>query len=135
MRTREQVVEAYETITSRYPDFEEYRQGIVQAVAHLARGGNPGIARALEYGPIEQKVEILDQLYHAARSRQLGDIQQVAKAAAQTHVAETQRAKQEAMLASTSSTGQAKPSPADAVAQQWAEIKAPLRDGWLEIPE
>jgi len=134
-RVNEEVAQAYDTMLGRYPDFEEHREGIAQAVAQIARqGGNSGISQTLEHGPLDQKIEILDQLYHAARSRSLGDTEELAKRAAQLHVQETEKAKQEARVASASSSGQAEPSPAEALAKQWDNLQAPLRDGYLVFP-
>jgi hypothetical protein len=130
-RTREEVAAAYNEMVQRYPDFENLRDGLAKEVALLAQGGNPGIANMLENGTHEQRIRILDQLYHAARSRSIKDMDQVARRAAQVHAEETAKAKAGAMVTSATTGGKAGSSSAELLGQQWENLLAPLQDDWL----
>lgn len=134
-RIRDQVAQTYQAITNKYPDFEEFRAEIAEEVGRIAQGGNPHLLNTLQQGSDQQRFAVLENLLMAAKGRKLGEASQIAARAAQIHVEETQRAKAEAQTVSATTTGQADLSPAEQLAEQWKNLRAPLDDGWMVFPD
>lgn len=130
-RVQNEAAHAFATVMQQYPDFDQYRDEMMMMVGEIAQGGNPVFSQVLEHGTFNQRVRVLDDLYHAARSRKAGDFRAASEAAARQSAQESVQAKQEAQLLSASSSHGAQPSPADLLGSQWDELDAPLTDGWL----
>lgn len=130
-RVKEEVQGAVEAVALKYPDFWDHLENVSREVAFLNQGGNLALAQALDNGTHEQRVAILENLYHAARSKSLLSMNEAAQQAARSHVDETLRAKQEAMTVSATTSGGNTESPAERLGKQWDNLQAPLADGWL----
>jgi hypothetical protein len=114
----------YRQVASENPDFEELRPAMVQVVNELADSGYDWITPAIESGDLRQAYSAMTTMVKLARAHEGGNLASAAQAAARQHVAETEAAKREAIVASATSTvaSDDQPrSPADALWDQWAE--------------
>ncbi len=130
------VAQAYATLEKQYPDFEEHRQAMGVAAAELAaRNGESYVDKMLNQGTPESVAEALEYLYLKARDRQGANLAEVSRELAREHVQNTNRAVNEAIVASATTTSgeAAKPSVADRIAESWDKVEAPFRrdeSGW-----
>lgn len=120
------VLRAWATFKQSHPEAEELRHKMFELV-----DGRPGVLSVLTNNDFESKVQVFEDLYDLARARSSATLATAAQAAARSHVEETQRAKEEAIVVSaTASVSEAKPSTAEQIGQQWDALEAPFRDGW-----
>lgn len=122
----------YRHVATANPDFEELRPAMVNVVNELAESGYDWITPALESGDPRQATAALNSLVQLARARESGNLAAAAQNAARQHVAETEAAKREAIVASATSnvaTDDTAKSPADILWDQWGALdRGRLRD-------
>lgn len=125
------VANAYRTVSAEFPDFEDLTPVMNRIVSELAESGYDWITPALESGNPQQAEAAWRQLALSARGLQGENLAEAAREAAREHVAETQRARKDAVVASASTTvAPAVKGFAERVGEQWAEIDKPFSDGW-----
>lgn len=129
------VTNAYKEVAAEYPDFEELAPVMNQIVTEVStNGGYDWISPELDSGDPARAKAAWRQLALSARGLQGENLADAARVAAREHVAETNRAKQDAVVASASTTvTPAALSAAEKIGAQWEEIDAPFRgadSGW-----
>lgn len=126
------VAQAYADLEARYPDFNDHRAAMAEVAAEIAaRNGSSFVDELLEQGTPEKVGEAFEYLYLKSRDRRGDNLSQVSQQLAREHVENTQRARQDALLASSSTTSGAAPKPdiAEAIADSWAKADAPYERG------
>lgn len=126
---------AYQEVEQANPDFAQLQPVMSTVVGELGAAGYDWITPALESGdPVKAKAA-LTTLVEVARARTAGNLADQATEAARQHVAETQRAKADAIVASASTTvtddGQPQ-TPADRIWEAWQRQGVSIEDGWLK---
>lgn len=118
------VATAYQQVQASNPDFDSLQPMMSQIVGEIAESGYDWISPALDSGDPRAATVALSQLVELARARAGGNLQDQARQAAQEHVAATEQAKREAIVASASSTMSESnnTSPGQAVADQWGKF-------------
>lgn len=106
------------------PDFEQLQPTMGQVVEELAVSNYDWISPALESGDPVKAEAALNVVVQLARARASGNLTDQARMAAQEHVAATEQAKREAIVASAStSMSDTEPkSTGQAVADQWSKF-------------
>lgn len=128
---RQHLARAYQEVAQANPDFEDLRPQMAEVVTELESVGYDWITPALESGDQAQARGALHALVKMARAHRTGNLAQAAQEAARQHVAETEAAKRDAIVASATSTVATTEdkSPADALWDQWAQFdRGRLRD-------
>lgn len=125
---------------------EQQLAGLVQAAANA----NPGLtefvtgdqlaavanefpedATTLATGTPDQKARALVKLFQIHRGRVSDNLAVSKEEIARTAAVEAQKVREEAFVASATSTSSGeKPSAAERIAAQWAEARAPIDEGW-----
>lgn len=98
------VAAAYQSVQQANPDFDSLQPVMSQIVGEIAESGYDWISPALDSGDQRAATVALKQLVELARARAGGNLQDQARQAAQEHVAATEQAKREAIVASASSS-------------------------------
>lgn len=117
---------AFAQFARQHPDVEKF----IPAMAQIAEA-NPTMQALIESGSPAQAADTFATLYKLAKYEQ-GDlaaaaVQDTARAVAE----ESQRAREEAFVASASTNTAGKaPSVAERIAAEWDKLDAPMRDGW-----
>lgn len=130
--SQDAVAQAWTQLQQEIPDLDQHRGAITAEAQRIADAtGRNLVTEMMDSGDPAQIRDAIETLYYRARGRGSDTLAEAARSAAREHVAESQRAKAEAVVASASATGEAPPkSVADRIADSWAEIEAPMRDGW-----
>lgn len=125
---------AYQSVASQNADFESLRPTMSQVVGELSQAGYDWITPALESGDPAKAQAALSHLVEISRARSAGNLTEQAREAARAHVEETERAKQEAIVASASTTltdTQEQLTPGQVIWNSWAKDRV-LEEGWLK---
>lgn len=131
-QSQDAIAQAWTQLQAELPDLEQHRGAITAEAQRIAdTTGRNLVTEMLNSGDPGQIRDALETLYYRARGRGSDTLAEAARSAAREHVAESQRAKAEAVVASASATGEAPPkSVADQIADSWVAIEQPMRDGW-----
>lgn len=118
------VASALSRVQAANPDFEQLQPAMGQVVEDLAASGYDWVSPALESGDPVKAEAALSHIVQLARARASGNLQDQARMAAQEHVAATEQAKREAIVASASSSmsEQHEKTVGQAVADQWGKF-------------
>jgi hypothetical protein len=122
------VAAAYQQIQAKYPDFDKFEDAMAEVVETRPLI-KESLTKVLTTGSHEEQVAFLDDLYVLTAGRTSDTLRQAQTEAAQSFAAETQQAKQDAIVVSATATA-AEP----AQAKTWwdvAEADEKRRaDGW-----
>jgi hypothetical protein len=125
------LADAYREIQVTTPDFADIQPFMAEIVGDMAASGYDWVTPALESGDKKKAVAALTSLSALARARASGNLSDQARTAAQEHVAATEQAKREAIVASASTSMPDPPekTTAQKVAASWAQFDiSALRD-------
>ncbi len=122
---------AYSELAAELPDMEQLGPEMGKALGSLGPATQKAILSTLEEGTPDSQKEVLTTLYHIARGRTSDTLMAQGQQAARAHVEETQRAKDEAILASASASHTETPQTnSERIGNEWAAIEDPLASGW-----
>jgi hypothetical protein len=128
----EQVASAYAQVKETYPDYDDHEDAMAQ-IMNTRPLMKESLQSVLRNGSVEEQRAALEDLYTLATGRRRDTLKDAERAAAATLAATTSAAKKEAAVVtgggSPEEVGQ---SIADKIADEWEEIEAPRRDGWLQ---
>lgn len=130
---QQQWLESVNRFSAENPGFAEFSTDELIAAGER----NPALLELIQKSDADPNarmgaLRVLHVEAERARGRTAGTLVDAAKDLARVQAAETQRAKEEAILASAGASldGGPKPSVADRIAEQWDEIEKPYTDGW-----
>lgn len=127
---------AYDEITRQYPDFEDHKDEMAAVAADLAaRNGQSFVDTLLQTNNPATIAEGFEYLYLKSRGLKADNLSQVSKQLAAEHAQNVQQAKQEAAVASSSTSSGETPAPSAAklVKESWDKLSSPYAsgpDGW-----
>jgi hypothetical protein len=122
---------AYQELAVELPELNQLGPDMGKALGALGDTTQRAILSTLETGTQESQKEVLRTLYHVAKGLRSDTLAQQGQDAAKAHVEETQRAKDDAILASASASHTETPQTnSERIGNEWASIVEPLESGW-----
>lgn len=124
---RQQQARALNELKEQHPDFDNYINDMDEIAPEY-----PEVLQVLESGQPEAMGKALKALYDIARGRKTDTLNTAAKDLTRKQVEEEKRVREEAAVASaTSSVTEEKPSgAADLIGKEWEALEAPYKGGW-----